>query len=71
MIIFSSSLYSTTYYVDASNGNDSNSGTSQSTAWKTISKVNSMSFQPGDQILFKRGEQWREKLQIPSSGASG
>ena len=26
---------------------------------------------PGDQILFKRGEVWREQLTVPSSGSSG
>jgi parallel beta-helix repeat protein len=60
-----------TYYVDATGGDDSNDGTSPETAWKTISKVNSMSFSPGDNILFKRGEVWREQLTVPSSGSSG
>lgn len=60
-----------TYYVDASNGDDSKDGLSTSSAWKTIAKVNSSSYLPGDQILFKRGETWRESLVPPSSGASG
>jgi len=60
----------TTYYVDATGGNDSNSGTSNTTAWRTIAKVNAASFNPGDTILFKRGETWREYLTIPSSGNS-
>ncbi len=59
-----------TYYVSTT-GNDSNSGTSESSPWKTISKINSSSFQPGDSILFKRGEVWREQLVVPSSGSSG
>jgi parallel beta-helix repeat protein len=59
------------YYVDATNGNDRNSGLSPSTAWKTISKVNSSNLQPGDNILFKRGESWREQLKVPSSGSNG
>ena len=71
---FSSSLPSlsqalaATYYVDATDGNDSNSGLSFLTPWKTIAKVNASSFNAGDQILFKRGEIWRELLLIPSSG---
>jgi len=60
-----------TYYVDATNGNDSASGTTTATAWKTINKVNTSTFAAGDQILFKRGETWRESLVPPSSGASG
>jgi hypothetical protein len=59
-----------TYYVDATGGNDSNAGTSPNSAWKTISKVNTSSFSPGNFILFKRGETWREKLTIPSSGSA-
>lgn len=61
----------TTYYIDATNGNDNNDGLSQATAWKTIAKVNSSNFLPGDFILFKRGEIWRELLTVPSSGAPG
>jgi len=58
----------TTYYIDATNGNDSYSGTSIDQAWKSISKVNSSTFQPGDYILFKRGEIYNDTLEIPSSG---
>ena len=29
------------------------------------------SFQPGDNVLFKRGETWAETLTVPSSGTSG
>ena len=57
-----------TYFV-ASNGNDSNSGTLPTTPWKTIDKVNKSSFKPGDSILFRRGDTWREALSITSSGS--
>lgn len=70
-LIICSVGWTATYYLDATNGNDSNNGTSQSTPWKTISKVNSSKFNPGDQILFKRGKTWREQLVVPSSGSSG
>ena len=52
---------SATYYVDAKNGNDDNSGTSASNAWKSLEKLNLFQFQPGDLVLFKRGEIWREQ----------
>src|SRR4029079_3550287 len=68
---FGSAAMGATYYVDATNGNDTKDGQSTATAWKTIAKVNSSSFAPGDQILLKRGEVWRESLVPPSSGASG
>jgi len=48
----------TSYYVDATSGLDTNSGTSESAAWQTISKVNSSTYATDDRILFKRGETW-------------
>jgi hypothetical protein len=61
----------TAYYVDASAGNDSNNGQSPTTAWRTIAKVNASSFSPGNSILFKSGDTWREQLNIKNSGSSG
>lgn len=62
----------TTYFVDATGGNDGSAGTSESTAWQTIAKLNASTFNPGDTILFKRGETWTgTKLTVPSSGTSG
>jgi len=60
----------TIYYVDNA-GNDNNNGTSTGTAWQTIAKVNSSSFSAGDQILFKKGGSWNERLNPPSSGSVG
>ena len=60
-----------TYYVSSSAGSDTNNGTSVSTAWQTIAHVNAQSFQPGDSILFKRGDVWNESLVPGSSGSSG
>lgn len=60
----------TTYYVDATNGNDSNNGFTPGTAWKTTSKVSGSSFNPGDFILFKRGEVFRGGFNTNSSGTS-
>ncbi|OAS17875.1 right-handed parallel beta-helix repeat-containing protein [Paenibacillus oryzisoli] len=61
-----------TYYVDASIGNDGNDGISSEHAWKTITKLNSVTLQPGDQVLFKRGEVWQGvTLRPSSSGVDG
>jgi regulatory protein YycI of two-component signal transduction system YycFG len=49
-IFMATSVLATTYFVDATNGLDNNSGTSETTAWKTIAKVNGEIFQPGDQV---------------------
>jgi hypothetical protein len=69
---------STNYYVDCNNGLDTNSGTSPNSAWKTISKVNTLSstfLQPGDSVLFKRGCIWSTQVintpSVPRSDGSG
>ena len=69
-LIFASHSSAATYYIDAANGRDTNTGLSESNPWQTIAKVNASSFWPGDQILFKRGQVWREQLTVPSSGSS-
>lgn len=61
--------WSLTYYVDATRGSDQNGGLAPASAWRTISRVNGSHFNPGDSVLFKRGETWREELIVPSSGA--
>jgi hypothetical protein len=60
----------TVYYVD-STGSDSNDGLSTTTPWKTLTKVNSITFNPGDEILFKAGDSWSGRLQPLGSGTSG
>lgn len=65
-------VYSTNYYV-SQNGNDSDNGTSPSTSWQSISKVNSMmaSIVAGDQILFNRGDKFYGTVTITKSGTAG
>jgi len=60
----------TTYYVDPA-GSNGNNGMTPQTAWRTLLKVGISTFQPGDQILFKRDAVWNEWLTVPSSGAPG
>lgn len=57
-----------TYYVDATGGDDGNDGLSIDQAWQTITKVNATNFNPGDHILFKRGETFSGKLLPTDSG---
>lgn len=62
-----------TYYVSNA-GNDGYTSTqaqNPTTPWKTISKLNGITFQPGDSICFKRGDIWKESLLITESGSSG
>lgn len=60
-----------TYYVDAAAGRDGDGGTSPESAWKSLSKVNHSRFQPGDEILLRRGARWEEELQVSCSGEEG
>lgn len=63
--------FSKTYYVDSKAGNDANNGTSESYPWQSLTKVNESSFNAGDSILFKRGNNWEGRLAPTSSGSPG
>ncbi len=69
--------FGTTYYVSSSSGSDSNTGTSMSSPWQTITKVNAGFYSPGDSILFKSGDTWvgspnfPTTLITPDAGSSG
>ena len=59
-----------TFYVSNS-GDDSNEGTSENAAWKTIERVNREIFIPGDQIKFQAGGTWEgESLYPQGSGTA-
>jgi hypothetical protein len=58
----------TVRYVDASQGDDSKSGKTPETAWKSLEKINSEEFGPGASILFKAGEAWIGELKPLGSG---
>ena len=66
----SPAVYGTTFYVDSTNGNDANGGNSPSFPWKTLARLASSKFMPGDIILLRRGSVWREQLNFPSSGSA-
>jgi hypothetical protein len=74
LIIFAfevSAEAATVYYVDATNGNDLNDGVSEGSAWKSMNKVNGSPLNPGDKVLFKRGEFWREQLKPRNGDMTG
>ncbi|MCS5497438.1 right-handed parallel beta-helix repeat-containing protein [Cnuibacter physcomitrellae] len=60
----------TTYYVDATGGSDTNTGTSESAAWKSLAKVNALTASAGDRILLKAGSTWTNQyLDLKGSGS--
>ncbi|CAN5374761.1 hypothetical protein BH09BAC4_BH09BAC4_15840 [soil metagenome] len=65
---YSVNVAQTTYYV-ASTGNDSNDGRSTARPLQSLDKVNSLSLQPGDAVLFRRGDTFRGTLKIRQSGS--
>ena len=56
-----------TYYVSP-DGNDSASGLSVKEAWKSIAKINSVTFQPGDRILLQSGRTFPGQIILKGSG---
>ena len=59
------------FYVDSVAGDDTRSGISPDSAWKSLSKVNGTVFSPGDKILFKAGSTWEGQLWPKGSGRDG
>ncbi len=57
-----------TYHVDSQSGDDVREGTSPSQAWKSLERVNTHIFQPGDQLLFKAGSRFFGQLRPQGSG---
>lgn len=60
-------INATTYYVSNS-GDDNNIGTTPKTPFKTLAKINALILKPGDNVLLKRGDTWREFINISNSG---
>jgi parallel beta-helix repeat protein len=61
-----------TFYVDATLGNDTNNGTSSATPWRTLAKVNTQfsSFVAGTSVLLKCGETFTGSITVNKSGTS-
>jgi hypothetical protein len=66
-----SSHWTPRYYV-SNTGDDSKDGLSPLNAWRTIAKVNSMTFVAGDNIAFAKDGVWKDAaLLVPSGGSAG
>ena len=55
------------YYIDSTNGNDSNSGHDAAHPWQSLSKVSSLPVPSGSTVYLMSGSTWYEQLSIPSS----
>ena len=56
------------YYVSQTDGDDGDSGLTPALAWKTITKLEDVTFQPDDSIFFNRGDEWKESFEPKGSG---
>lgn len=68
LFVLSNYAFAATYYIDVTSGNDNNIGTSETQAWKTLSKVSSYTFQAGDVIAFKKDQTFQGELDVKGSG---
>ena len=54
------------------NHTDFTTGSGSDSVFKTIGDINAFSaLAAGDQVLFRKGQTWREQLTVPSSGSAG
>lgn len=72
-LFFSCHCFANNYYFSTTSGNDSRTfieAQNQATPWKTIDKFNAIfpNLQPGDSVLFKRGEIFDGGMIISKSG---
>ena len=58
------------YFVDSVAGDDTQSGSSENSAWQSLSRIDEAKFLPGDFIRFKRGSQFEGTLLIANSGSA-
>jgi len=57
-----------TWFIDSDNGSDANSGTSESSPWKSLAKLMTVKLSPGETVRFKRGYSYIGPLFIIDSG---
>tara|TARA_B100001093_G_scaffold122136_2_gene114882 strand:+ start:4551 stop:6470 length:1920 start_codon:yes stop_codon:yes gene_type:complete len=69
VLIANSTLNANTFYVSSALGNDNYNGLSSQFPFKSIEKLNTLSFSPGDSILFKSGDIFQGMFWIKGSGS--
>lgn len=70
LIGFGSTYYASTFHISSSLGNDNNNGLSDQFPFKTINKLNSLTFSAGDSILFMSGDYFEGMFWLKGSGNS-
>ncbi|MBP3529993.1 MAG: right-handed parallel beta-helix repeat-containing protein [Thermoguttaceae bacterium] len=62
--------FATEYFLDSAGGNDANDGKSPETAWRSLSRLDKATLEPGDVVRFRRDRVWRGTLRA-KSGSEG
>jgi hypothetical protein len=57
------------YYL-STDGNDANPGTSTALPWKTLARLNLVTYVPGDSVFFRRGDIFRGGINVLQGGTS-
>ena len=71
LLFFWTNVGAVNYYIDSVSGTDSNNGTTITTPWKNISKVNALTLTLGSKIFLKCGSIWNgQQLKFGGSGTS-
>src|SRR5262245_26433022 len=71
LLSLNASAQNISYYIDNVNGNDNNSGRTRNTAWRSLDKLNTITFEAGDQIYLRRGQTFKGFLHLAGSGEQG
>jgi hypothetical protein len=71
VISLAAHLPATTYYFDGTNGLDNNTGRTTASPWKSITKVRSLTLQPGDSVALRSGTSFDGNLWLTLSGQPG
>ena len=59
------------YFINSLIGNDSNSGTAENLAWKSLRNIEGTDFKPGDSILFAKNSEFKGGFILKNSGVPG
>ncbi len=59
-----------TYFIDCASGQDTNQGTSEASAWKSLTRVTAATLQAGDTVKLKKGCSFSDNVVVNESGTS-
>ena len=71
-LLCSAPSFAAVYYVSSETGDDGNDGLTPGSAFESVTHINSLALQPGDEVRLVCGESWRvQTLVVTRSGAAG